>query len=117
MNAQRLGGLALLSLILLQIVWHAWLFPPERAPLAFVLAIALLPLLPAIMVYPHKPRRGLLLAGIVSLFYFCHGVSEAYSAPGERWLALSEVVLTVIVIGVLGWQSRGYKRPPKNTAV
>jgi uncharacterized membrane protein len=113
MSAQRVGGLALLGLIVLQIIWHAWLVPPERAPLMLVLGIALLPLLPAILVYPRNPRRGLLLAGIVCLFYFSHGVAEAYSAPAERWLALAEVMLSTAIIGVLGWQSRGYKRPPK----
>ncbi len=113
MSAQRVGGLALLGLILLQIIWHAWLFLPERAPLLLVLAITLLPLLPAALTYLRHPRRGLLLAGIVCLFYFCHGVAETYSTPTERWLALAEVGLSIVIIGVLGWQSRSYKRPPK----
>lgn len=116
MKAQHLGGLALLGLIVLQLLWHAWLIPPERAPLELVLAIALLPLLPAVLTYSRNPRRGLLLAGIVSLFYFCHGISEAYSSPQTRVLALIEALLTVLLISVLGWQSRSYTRPPKHTS-
>ena len=117
MSAQRVGGFALLGLIVLQIVWHAWLFPPQFTPLLLVLAVTLLPLLPAALTYPRNPRRGLLLAGIVCLFYFCHGVAEAYSTPAERWLAIAEVVLSIVIIGVLGWQSRDYKRPPKKVDV
>jgi len=113
MSAQRVGGLALLGLILLQPLWHAWLFPPEHAPRLVALAVALLPLLPAMLTYLHNPRRGLLLAGIASLLYFCHGVAEAYSTPAERWLGLTELLLTILVIGVLGWQARDYKRSTK----
>ncbi|WP_153022950.1 DUF2069 domain-containing protein, partial [Rhodanobacter thiooxydans] len=47
-------------------------------------------------------RRALLWVGIPSLFYFSHGVAEAWSSAGERWLAVAEVVLTVLLIGALG---------------
>jgi uncharacterized membrane protein len=44
------------------------------------------------------------------LAYFSHGVSSAYSEPVSRWLALIEVALSLVVIGALGWDSRGYRR-------
>jgi len=47
-------------------------------------------------------RRALLWVGILSLFYFCHGVSEAWGSAGERWLAIAEIVLTVLLIAALG---------------
>jgi uncharacterized membrane protein len=39
-----------------------------------------------------------LLAGMICLFYFCHGVAEFYSAPDERVFAGIEIALALIVI-------------------
>ena len=94
---QRIGFAAWAALALLQVVWHAWLLPPVRMPIAAALPIALLPLaLP--LLYWRTPSRALLLAGMICLFYFCHGVAEAYAAPAERVFAIIEIVLAVAVI-------------------
>lgn len=100
MNAtlqQRVGCAAWGALALLQIVWYAWLLPPARMPIAVALLIALLPLAIPLL-YWHTPPRALLLAGMISLFYFCHGVAEAWAAPRERVFAWIELLLAVIVI-------------------
>lgn len=94
---RRIGFVAWGALALLQIVWHAWLLPPARIPIAVALAIALLPLAIPLL-YWRTPTRALLLAGMICLFYFCHGVAEAYAAPDERVLACIEIVLAVGVI-------------------
>jgi uncharacterized membrane protein len=94
---QRIGFAAWGALALLQIVWHAWLVPPARMPVAVALLIALLPLAIPLL-YWRAPARMLLVAGMICLFYFCHGVAEAWSAPGERVLAVIELVLAVVVI-------------------
>jgi uncharacterized membrane protein len=47
-------------------------------------------------------RRALLRVGILSLFDFCHGVSVAWGSAGGRWLAIAEIVLTVLLIAALG---------------
>lgn len=95
--AQRIGFLAWAALAALQVIWHAWLQPPTQMPVAVALAIALLPLaLP--LVYWRRPARALLVAGMVCLFYFCHGVAEAWAVPRERTLAVIELVLAVVVI-------------------
>jgi uncharacterized membrane protein len=96
-SQQRLGFAAWGALWLLQIVWHAWLLPPARMPIAVALVIALLPLTVPLL-YWRTPSRALLLAGMVSLFYFCHGVAEAWAAPRERIFAVIELVLAVLVI-------------------
>ncbi len=94
---RRIGFAAWAALALLQIVWHAWLLPPERMPIAVALLFTLLPLaIP--LVYWRTPARALLLAGMVCLFYFCHGVAEAYAAPRERVFAALEIALAVVVI-------------------
>jgi uncharacterized membrane protein len=74
-------------------------------PLA--LSIALVPLLLPLLAL-RNVRRALLWVGILALFYFCHGVAEAWSAPAERIPALLEIALTLLLIGTLG---AGVRRP------
>ncbi|HEX5307316.1 MAG TPA: DUF2069 domain-containing protein [Dyella sp.] len=97
----RVGLAAWAALVALQLIWHAWLVPPERMPLALLLAITVLPLLLPLSAL-RNVRRALLWVGVLSLFYFCHGISEAWSSPAERWLGLTEIALTVLLIGALG---------------
>jgi len=100
-NTDRIGLGAWAALGLLQLAWHGWLFPPQVVPVSLVLAITVIPLLLPLFAI-RNIRRALLWTGILSLFYFCHGVAEAWSAPGERALACLEIVLTVLLIGTLG---------------
>lgn len=94
---QRAGFAAWAALAALQVAWHAWLLPPARMPIAVALAIGLLPLaIP--LIYWRTPQRAVLVAGMVSLFYFCHGVAEAWAAPRERVLASLEIAFAVIVV-------------------
>jgi len=98
---QRVGLLAWAALTVLQPIWHGWLFPPQTLPMWLVLAITTVPLLLPLLAI-RDVRRALLWVGILSLFYFCHGVSESWSAPGERGLAITELVLTLLLIATLG---------------
>lgn len=108
-SEQRWGLYAWGGLVLLQLIWHAWLVPAQTMPLWLVLAVTVAPLvLPVLAI--RRIRRALLWVGILSLFYFCHGVAEAWSSPHERWLALVEVLLTLLLIGTLG---AGVQRRPK----
>jgi uncharacterized membrane protein len=97
----RIGLIAWALLVVLQLLWHAWLVPPHDMPMSLLLAITVVPLLLPLLAL-RDVRRALLWVGILSLFYFCHGVSEAWSSASERWLAVAEIVLTVLLIGALG---------------
>jgi uncharacterized membrane protein len=108
-SALRVGAGALVAQLLLQFAWHAWLAPGSRS----ALALAVVPLLPALIICLRNLRRGVLVGGIVSLFYFCHGISELWSNASLRRVALIEIVLSLIVIGALGWDARDYRRPAK----
>lgn len=94
---RRIGFAAWGALALLQIVWHALLIPPMRMPIPVALVSGLLPLAIPLL-YWRTPARALLLAGMICLFYFCHGVAEFYAAPAERIFAGIEIALAVIVI-------------------
>ena len=104
---QKLGLAAWAALVALQGIWHGWLLPPQSVPMMLVLAIAVIPLLLPVAAL-RNPRRALLWVGILALFYFCHGVAEAWSSPVERTLALVEIALTLLLIGALG---AGVRRP------
>lgn len=104
---QKLGLAAWAALAALQPLWHGWLLPPQSMPVALVLAITLIPLLLPLTAL-RNPRRALLWVGILALFYFCHGVAEAWSSPIERTLAVIEIALTLLLIGTLG---AGVRRP------
>ena len=107
---QRLGLISWAALVVLQLIWHAWLLPPLLMPIWLVLAITVIPLLLPLLAV-RDPRRALLWVGILSLFYFCHGIAEGWSSSGERWLALVEIVLTLLLIGTLG---AGVKRKQRD---
>jgi uncharacterized membrane protein len=109
----RLGRAAWFALIALQWIWHGWLAPPQTMPIWLVLTLTVGPLLLPLLALRRDLRRALLWVGVLSLFYFCHGVAEAWSAPAERWLALVEVALTLLLIGALG---AGVKRKPRSAA-
>ncbi|WP_458069611.1 DUF2069 domain-containing protein [Rhodanobacter sp. BL-MT-08] len=111
-SEQRWGLCAWAGLLALQLIWHAWLVPPQTVPVWLVLAITVVPLMLPLLAI-RRIRRALLWVGILSLFYFCHGVAESWSSPGERWLALVEVLLTLLLIGTLG---AGVRRSPKPAA-
>ncbi|MBD8873206.1 DUF2069 domain-containing protein [Rhodanobacter sp. DHB23] len=104
---QKLGLAAWAALAALQALWHGWLLPPQGMPVALVLMLTLVPLLLPLAAL-RNPRRALLWVGILALFYFCHGVAEAWSAPVERTLAAIEIALTLLLIGTLG---AGVRRP------
>ena len=112
-DALHLGAIALVMLALLHIVWHTWLLPPAHTRIAATVAVSVFPLLPGLWICLHNLRRGVLIGGIVGLFYFCHGVGVAYADPDARLPALAEIALTLTVIGALGWDARKYQRKPK----
>jgi len=105
-GALRLGAGAVLGQLALQLAWHAGLQPGSRA----ALALAVLPLLPAVWIGLRNLRRGVLVAGIISLFYFCHGVANLWSDPASRGLAAFEILLSLLIIGSSYWDARRYKR-------
>ncbi len=109
-DTAKLGLCAWAALIALQLVWHAWWFPPQHLPASVLLAFTVIPLLLPLLAL-RNPTRALLWVGILCLFYFSHGVAEAWSSPGQRWLALTEIVLTLLLIGTLGAGAKRKRKP------
>ncbi len=110
MIAMRCGFLAWAGLVILQIIWHAWLAPPTNAQVGLALALTLPPLLLPLLALRRSAKRALLWIGIVSLGYFCHGVVAAWSIPSMRRLAIIEIILCLLLIATLAWITRDAKR-------
>ncbi len=100
-KALRTGLAAWVALAVWQVVWHGlWQPATQVSPLWVTVACTLPLLLPLLAI--RRPRRTLLLAGMLALFYFSYGIAEAWSVSGERIPALVEVLLCVVLIGALG---------------
>lgn len=99
------------GLALLQPAWHLWLVPSPQ-PAGPLLLLALLPLaLPLLAL--RRPARALLWAGIVALFYFCHGIADLWSVPAARLPAALEIAFSLLLILALG---AGVQRRRRGTA-
>lgn len=109
-SALRTAVAALIALLALQPVWHAWLAPPKPGLLAPTLILAMTPLLLSLWIAAKSLRRGVLIGGIVCLFYFSHGIAELWSGIPPSWPAFAEVALALIVVFALGWEVRSNKR-------
>lgn len=110
MMAMRCGFLAWAGLVILQLVWHAWLAPPANGQIGLALALTLAPLLLPLLALLRSAKRALLWIGIISLGYFCHGVVVAWGIPSMRALAVVEIVLCVLLIFTLGWITRSARK-------
>lgn len=96
------------ALALLQVIWHAWWQPPPTGP-ALAATVAVVPLLLPLLAM-RRPPRALLWVGILALFYFAHGVSEAWTVPAARIPALLEVVFSTLLVAALGAAVQKRKR-------
>ena len=116
-QALRCGIGALVALLALEIFWHAWVAPPRAALFWPSLTLAAAPLLPGLWEAARSSlRRGVLIGGIVCLFYFAHGVTTLWNGDAPRWLAAGEVLLALAVISASGWDARKYRRVKKPLA-
>lgn len=103
MNAtatQKAGLAAWAALLAIQVTWYL-AYPPLSMPVWVALVLTVPPLLLPLFSLPNV-TRALLWAGILALFYFCHGVAEAWSSSADRWLAWLEILCTLLLIGTLG---------------
>ena len=86
-------AVALLALAALFVLW----FARDEHVLTGLLVFASPPLLLAIAAWRGWPRSGF-VAGVLALFWFSHGVMQAWSEPVGRGFALGEIVLALAVV-------------------
>ena len=83
-------------LILLLVLWYG-VWSPSTLPTGLVLFFLLLPLMFPLVgmirgkIYTHAWMSMLIL------FYFVHGVGEAWTTPEDRVYAITEIILSLVV--------------------
>lgn len=106
--ARRLLRVALLGLVLLYGTWFG-----RDSQWVALGVFALPPLLLALLLPRHGARAGF-CAGVLALLWFSHGVMVAWTRPPERWPALAEVALALVVVfaaSIPGLRSRFARKP------
>ena len=74
----------------------AWLYPPEKTPVALVLLLVVGPLLLPLRGLLHARRYTISWSCFLALLYFIHGVLEAWHTAPTRILGMLEVLFTVM---------------------
>jgi uncharacterized membrane protein len=115
----RSTGFGILLLLGLQVLWHGLLLPPSSAPRWLLVLLFCLPLLPSLLLLLRGKPSAWFWGGVAALFYFCHGITEAWTIEQARTLAVLEIVLSVWIIVAGSWdgmKARFSKRkaPPGN---
>ena len=83
-------------LILLLVLWYG-VWSPSTLPVGLVLFFLLLPLMFPLVgmirgkIYTHAWMTMLIL------FYFIHGVGEAWTTPEDRIYAIAEIILSMVI--------------------
>lgn len=122
MSLKQLARIATLAgyfgLLILLVVWYAWLAPSQRFPVALILLVVVTPLL--------FPLKGLLQGrpythawtSFLALFYFTFGVGVAYSDPAKRLFGLLEIMFSVMLyVGAVSFaRLRGRELRDRNTS-
>ncbi len=93
----RAHWVLLASLVALSALFALWYLLPGKHWLAGLTVFVLPPALLAAGV-AVRSRLAAYWAGVLALFWFCHGVMLAWSSPGERLYAWIELVLALAVI-------------------
>ena len=107
--SKKFALLGIYAMAALQILWYALLIPPERIPVGVVLAIALLPIAPAVILAIFRRPSAIFWGGVAALFYFCHSIAELWTTPSLRPLALLELGLSLWIIFTGNWSGLSAK--------
>jgi len=116
--SKRWTVLGIFSLLAYQVFWHYLIAPPEKIAAWLVTLLFVLPLIPVCAVVVLKHRTFAFWSGTIALFYFCHGVTEAWTLR-EIWpLGIGEAAICVWVIMASSWdgmKARFAKKPAEKT--
>jgi uncharacterized membrane protein len=90
-----------LSLFALSVLFSLW-FHDSKLRIAAMVFFTVPPLLLLVGVLRGSAKAAF-WAGVLGLFWFSHGVMEAYTLVTERAYALTEVVLAIVIVVASSW--------------
>ena len=102
--------LLILALVLLQPAWYLWLAPPAVLPPMVATVAMALPILPALLLSLFRRPSAGFWGGLAALFYFSHGVMEAWSNPAATLPAWLEVLLATALVFSASWRGLQARR-------
>lgn len=88
--------------------WIIWLAPPDT-PRSIALAIALIPMLPALRGMLHGKIYTHQWASFLALPYFAFGVDAIIHRAADKWLGVVLVILTITWFLGCAYYARQYK--------
>jgi uncharacterized membrane protein len=106
-----------LSLFALSVLFSLW-FHDSKLRIAAIVFFTVPPLLLLVGVLRGN-AKAVFWAGVLGLFWFSHGVMEAYTLVAERAYALAEVALAIAIVMASSWpgvSARFGKKKPKTGA-
>ena len=111
--AYALTLLGYFGIMLLLPVWYGWLAPPTALSPRVALIMLGLPLFTPLRGLLHARSYTITWSLFLSVIYFTHGIVEAYSENEARWLALTEVALSLcwLVGGILFIRAKARAAP------
>ena len=101
--SKRWAALGIFSLLMYQVFWHYLIAPPETAAPWLITLLFALPLIPVCILVLLKHRTFAFWGGTLGLFYFSHGVMEAWAVRDLWPLGIGEVIISVWVIISASW--------------
>jgi uncharacterized membrane protein len=101
--SKRYAILGIFAMLALQIIWYAWLAPPETLPKSVALLLAITPIAPAAILAVLRRPSAVFWAGVACLAYFCHSIAELWATPAIWPLALLELGLSLWIIFTGNW--------------
>jgi uncharacterized membrane protein len=114
--SKRFAVLGIFALLVWMIAWMIWLSPSDIFPKSVATAIAIIPILHAVLLALWRRPSAVYWGGVAALLYFCHAIAELWTVP-EIWpLPLIELLLALWIIFCGNWdglQAKLFKR--KNT--
>jgi uncharacterized membrane protein len=102
-RSQQVAVLLQVGLCVLLAGWYGWLRPPATLQPAIAVGLMLLPSAPGLLLGALRHRSAAFWCGVSCLFYFSHGVMEAWTLPSDRWLGAAEAVLASAVVVAASW--------------
>ena len=103
-SAQGVCLLAVLCLAILQWLWPGrWLGATGNAGLTFAVLMSL-PLVVLGWALWRKRASARFWSGVAALFYFCHGIAEAWAVPSSLLPGMTEALLSVVVVLASSWE-------------
>lgn len=113
---QRAAIASVFAIWLLHVLWHGWLLPVPDGIFWLVMTLAALPGLPCAIACLRRRPSAAFWAGFAGLFYFCHGVMEAWASPQLKLLGWTEIALALLATLGSSWQGMRARLASKRAA-